>query len=285
MSDFQIAGVRLRLEMDCTPKTDGRFHPFLTTEGEPDYIIRVCQVEALPPIPAEVIHEEKSYRVHPDGRGGYIRSFIDAPLEDHPYAVVTDDGEQIRVDYLAEGIGCVSQITNCFFYPGFEELMLRKDRLCFHAACVDTPLGGILFSGRSGIGKSTQAELWCRHRNARQINGDRPILSQDGDGWRAWGSPYAGSSGVHVNESCTVSAIIMLRQAKSCSLRRLDPGEAFRTVWSGMTMHSWNGESVERTCDLTLALIERIPVWEFACTPDAAAVDYLERELRKEGHL
>ena len=277
-----IAGISIRLETD-QPLTIGEaFLPFLTAEDTPDFRAQYRQVEALSEIPEAVLHEENCYRVHPDGNGGYLRSFYDAPRDYTPYATARYDGDVIRVDYLEKGKGRIARMHNSFFHLGLEELLIRRERLCFHAACVDTPLGGILFSGPSGVGKSTQAELWCQYRGAKQINGDRPILSREGEEWRAWGSPYAGSSRCHVNENCGVRAIVMLKQAKECSLRRLDSGEAFRAVWSGLTMHSWDEGFVEKACDLALELIGTVPVYEFACPPDEAAVDHLERALRKE---
>ena len=282
---LEIAGIKIGMETHLFLQPEPEFADFLITDGNADFTARYHQVDQLPPIPAEILHEDNCYRVHPDGKGGYIRSFFDAPRDLTPYAVAVWDGSHLDVPYLEKGARCVSQMHNSFFHLGFEELLIRRDRLCFHAACVDTPLGGILFSGRSGIGKSTQAELWCRHRNARQINGDRPVLSKEEAGWLAWGSPYAGSSGVHVNDHCPVSAIVMLQQAEACSLRQLSSGEAFRAVWSGLTMHSWNEQFVEKACDLALELIDQVPVYEFACTPDEAAVRYLEQALRKEGCL
>ena len=160
--------------------------------------------------------------------------------------------------------------------------MIRKERLCFHAACVQTPLGGILFSGPSGIGKTTQAMLWEKYRGARQINGDRPILQKDADRWLAWGSPYAGSSDCHVNENCPISAIVILRRAQTCSVRRLPLPEAFRWIWMGSTVHSWDAQFVETASNLVMDIIDSIPVFELACTPDENAVYCLERELRKE---
>ena len=74
----------------------------------------------------------------------------------------------------------------------------------------------------------------------------------------------------------------MLRQAKECRLRRLGPSEAFRAVWSGLTVHTWDRWFLETASDLSLELIGAVPVFEFQCTPDEQAVDYLERELRKE---
>lgn len=282
---LDVAGLRIRMEMEQPLHIEESFHPFLTEGGDPDFRALYRQVDALPRIPETVLHEGNCYRVHPDGKGGYLRTFFDALRDDTPYAVAQYDGGVIRVDYLEKGVQYMEEMQGSFFHLGFEELLIRKERLCFHAACVDTPMGGILFSGPSGIGKSTQAGLWCRYRDARQINGDRPILSKDGEGWRAWGSPYAGSSRCHVNESCGVSAIVMLKQAKECSLRRLGSGEAFRAVWSGLTMHSWDEGFVEKISDLALELIGTVPVFEFACTPDEAAVEYLQQELGKEGCL
>lgn len=192
------------------------------------------------------------------------------------------ENNQVYVECLSSYGQHISEVQGCFYLLGLEKALLKYNRLCIHASCVDTELGGILFSGVSGIGKSTQAELWCRCRNARQINGDRPILAQSEEGWRAWGAPYAGSSRCYVNDCCNVSAIVMLRQEKQCSLRRLDSSEAFREVWKGLTIHSWDKSFVEKALDLTMDLIASVPVYAFGCTPDEAAVDYLERELQKE---
>lgn len=280
----KIAGLLLQIESDQQFAEESAFIPFMTEADIPDFEISYHQVDQLPPIPDKILHEDNCYRVHPDGKGGYIRSFFDAPRDLTPYAVATYDYPNgwIRVEYLEKGAHCVSEMHNSFFHLGFEAMLIHRDRLCLHAACVDTPLGGILFSGRSGVGKSTQAELWCRHRGAKQINGDRPILSKSNDGWLAWGSPYAGSSRCHVNESCPVTAIVMLRQDSECSLRRLNPAEAFRAIWSGLTMHSWDETFVTKACDLAMELAGAVPVFEFGCTPDEQAVDYLEASLRKE---
>lgn len=278
---LSIAGISIAVETDLPHTVSPAFQPFLTDISEPDFRVRFCRTDLLPALPSPVLHEDSSYRVYPDGRGGYLRAFFDAPRDYTPYAVASCDesSREIRIAYLEKGAHCVSQMRNSFFHLGLESLLLQQNRLCLHASCVQTSLGGILFSGNSGIGKSTQSDLWCRYRNARLINGDRPILYGTGESWLAWGSPYAGSSRCHINESCPVSAIVMLRQEKQCTLRRLDQPEAFRAIWSGLTMNSWNETLVERAVELTMDLIRTVPVYEFGCTPDARAVDYLEREL------
>lgn len=77
----------------------------------------------------------------------------------------------------------------------------------------------------------------------------------------------------------------MLEQGKECAIQRLNVSEAFRAVWSGLTINSWDKGFVERAFDLTMDLINTVPVYRYICTPDEYAVNYLEQELRKESCL
>lgn len=278
---LSVAGVTMQIETDHPLVENEAFLPFLVTERDADYRVIFKQVNELPE--ASIANPRDGY-VYLDGRGTFRRFFYETPYEAHPYAVSGNDASrtQIYVNYLAHKANCVSDLQNSFYHVGIESLMIRKERLCLHAACVQTSLGGLLFSGKSGIGKSTQAALWETYRGARQINGDRPILSKTNGIWEAWGSPYAGSSRCYVNESCTITAVIMLRQGAECSLRRLSMPEAFRAIWAGLTVHSRDRIFVETASMLAMDLIESVPVFEFTCTPDEASVDYLEKELRKE---
>lgn len=281
--DLKIAGISMALHAFQKWKAEAAFLPFVTEAEDPDYTVVFRETDQLPAFSETVLHEDECYRIHPDGKGGYLRSFFDAPRDFTPYAVAEYDHARgrIRIDCLPKGAHCVSELHNSFFHLGFESILIHKERLCLHAACVDTPLGGLLFSGPSGIGKSTQAELWQKYRGAKLINGDRPILSKEG-GWLAWGSPYAGSSKCHISENCPVSAIIMLRQAENCTLRRLRLTEAFKAVWSGLTVHSWDRTFIETAVELVMEIVNTVPVFEFACTPDLRAVEFLEQELKKE---
>lgn len=283
--DLSVAGLGLRFESDRPIGMEDRFRPFLRPNESPELTLHFTEVDRLPELPEELIHEDVCYRIHPDGRGGFLRSFFDAPRDLTPYALARREGDACTVAYLEKGAQCISSMGRAFFHLGMEEQLLRHGRLCLHASCIRTEAGGILFSGPSGIGKSTQAGLWCRFRDAQQINGDRPILSKDDGGWLAWGSPYAGSSRCYVNESCPVSAIVMLRQGPQCTLRRLRTAEAFRAVWSGLTMHSWDPAQARHATDLALELIAAVPVFEFTCTPDEEAVRHLEQALREEDAL
>ena len=280
---LRISGVGITIASTQPLPVTERFAPFLTEEGETDFLVEYREVPDLTAPCGEPVYKGELFWVWRDKDGSCSRWFSDGMQDNAFFACSRQDRkDHVLVDYSPIGRELVSDMGNCFSFSGWEMLLLQKGRLLLHASCVDTPLGGLLFSGPSGIGKSTQAELWRQYGGAELINGDRPILSRDEQGWQAWGSPYAGSSRHFVNESSSLRAIVLLKQAKSCTLRRLPGAEAFRRVFAGTTVNSWDRSSVQRVCELTEQLVSELPVYELSCTPDRAAVELLRAELERK---
>lgn len=269
----------MQLESDEKISGDPEFTPFETVE-DPDYIVRFRKVKELPPVYGKFIASCMGVEVYREDPYSIYR-FLD--IDRTPYAVSRRKaGDKIiTIEYLEIGAENICHSGGAFFHIGWEDILLRNGRLIFHACCVASRLGGILFSGRSGIGKSTQGKLWCSCEGARIINEDRPILYKVGGCWSAYGSPYAGSSKWHVNERTEIGTIVMLEQAENSSIRRLDKAEAFRRIYAQTTLENWNAKSVGHVCDLVEELVSEVPVYELACTPDRKAVDILKNMLTK----
>ena len=187
------------------------------------------------------------------------------------------------MEYLTGDQQFFSETANCFSHIALEEILLHFDRLILHASLVETQWGGLLFSGPPGIGKSTQAALWEREEGAVQLNGDRPILSRDSNGWTAWGSPYAGSSRCFVNRGAPIRAVVMLDQGTTCRLTRLPVAAAFQRLYAQTTVNAWNPAYVQRVCTLLTQLAEEIPIYHLICTPDRRAVEILRDRLQQGG--
>ena len=281
---FSISGVKLDIEVDKEVLMTKAFLPFKKEDVDSDFSVHIETVDELPTMSEYALYNGEFYKVHRNEKGEYIKLFFESSGIKKPYAISSYnvDTNSLSVKYLKKGERNFSNFQNTFLHLSFEEILMHHKRLCVHASCVDSSLGGILFSGPSGIGKSTQAENWCKYRGAKQINGDRPIITKDEMGWKAWGSPYAGSSRCYKNSSCLIRAIVVLKQTENCKLRRMSEIDAFKAIWSGVTAHSWDRKYMEMACDMTMELTQNIPVFEFCCTPDECAVDFLESELRKE---
>lgn len=278
-AEFTLAGVTVALQTPRPVTTTENFRPF-AGGGSRRVTVEAREVARLPELHTAPAFENIAFSVFPDG-SGYLRRYHDHKEHDRPYAVtrLLPEENRVRIDYLAGDDKFFCESQNCFSHIALEELLLWHSRLILHAAFVDTQFGGLLFSGPSGIGKSTQADLWVQHALARLINGDKTILSPEPFGWWAHGSPYAGSSRCFVNRSVPLRAIVMLEQGAACTLRRLPAGEAFRKLYANTIVNSWNAAYVACVCALLSELAAAVPVYHLTCTPDKAAVDTLKAEL------
>ncbi|MCQ2431960.1 MAG: hypothetical protein MJ175_05075 [Clostridia bacterium] len=278
-----IADVTFTLVTESPLTPNEPFDPFYSQSSADEEIIFVpTDILPMPEHSGLPLHTEMGIRFEKDNSGAIIRCHYPLSAPEQIYAVSRIENGRTVVRYLPEAAHRLKSIQNVFSHIGFENLLLAHDRIILHACCVETAFGGLLFSGPSGIGKSTQGDLWCRSQNAVLLNGDRPILAKNGTSWTAYGSPYAGSSHCHRSASVWVRAIVMLRQAKICRIRRLSQGEAFRNLYPQMTVNSWDPTCVDKVSALTVDLAKDIPVYELACTPDMDAVALLSQTLQKE---
>lgn len=201
--DFEFSDHVIRLECVREIEVNQAFKPFLVNDCQPDCTISFREKESLCFPTGDPIGAGVSFSVYASD-GAFVRCFHDDMNGGRPYAVgrINADGASETVEYLADSRAFFSETQNSFSHIALEELLMHRDRLIFHASFISSPWGGLLFSGISGIGKSTQADLWAANEDSEIINGDRPILGKADGTWCAWGSPYAGSSGYHVRKNC-----------------------------------------------------------------------------------
>lgn len=234
-------------------------------------------------IPKEqLIAQDYDNEVFREKDGRYIRLYREVNGKKY-YAMSRQvtKGKESVIRYLPEYEDVFCDMNQCFHLIGWEQMLAWHERLILHASCIQTEYGGILFSGVSGAGKSTQADLWIRNRGARLINGDRTILYKNNTIWEAYGSPFAGSSNCHLNKKTPIRAIVMLRQGENNTLKRLSEKEAFYYLYPMSTVYTWDKEFVNRIINILSLIVQEVPVYQMICTPDENAVKILEAELRK----
>lgn len=255
---------------------------FITSGGEPDICV---EIENAPDI------------VYPAGRKPdfeipYLRCFRDANEthrfyrrdweesgRDYAHLIYQNDAPDVlRLQICESRLNwSFQQILTCI---GIEELLLRHERAMLHASWIEVNGQAILFSGPSGIGKSTQAGLWEKYCAAHVRNGDRTLLRNVNGMEYACGLPYAGTSGICENASAPICAIVMLGQGKQNQLRRLSQTEAVKRLLSQLPVPKWNPEMISRAFDVAARVISSVPVYELICLPEESAVQMLENALK-----
>lgn len=160
-----------------------------------------------------------------------------------------------------------------------EKQMVDTGALILHSAYMCYEEMAVLFSAPSETGKSTQARLWEQYRGTSTINGDKSLLIRENDGWKAYGWPICGTSGICYNESYPIRAIVMLKQAKKNQAYPLKGLQAVREIMEQITINAWDSTFQMKVMDLLECLVQEIPVYRLECDISEEAVKCLENVI------
>lgn len=215
------------------------------------------------------------------GQGESAGTFFRSYPGKKPYAFVSRKAVRdglLSCDYLAGDERHMDYARNLITLMDIEAALLDFDALILHSSLISWRGTGIMFSAPSGTGKSTQAALWEKYAGAEVLNGDRAAVRKVNGVWRAYGLPYAGTSGIYRNESAPLKAVVVLRQAGENRIRRIQGAEAFRYLYRETMIHRWDAEFEKKAVNLLLNVIDEVPVFLLECLPDQGAVEILKAE-------
>ena len=278
-----IAGLNVLIEVPYTLHPSYSTSCFISSFQEAasyDLRMEIHPVEKLPDR-TDVSYKEarRVYVGEGDSAGTYFSSYPDIP----PYAFVSRGAVRegiIRCEYLPGNEKHMDYSRNLITLMDIEATLLDFYALIMHSSFVCWNGCGIVFSAPSGTGKSTQASLWEQFAGAEVVNGDRTALRKTDGIWKAFGLPYAGTSGIYRNESAPLRAVVALRQAKKNSIRRIDGAEAFGYLYPETMIHRWDPQFESRAADILLTVLNDIPIFLLECRPDRGAVGILKAEIQ-----
>ena len=166
-------------------------------------------------------------------------------------------------DFIAAYVGSGAQ---------FHYWLLRFGGMMLHASAIELDGRAYLFSGPSGMGKSTHTGLWqSEYPDARIFNDDKPALRRIDGRWYAYGTPWSGKHHLNINIKVPLAGICFLKRGSENSIRRLSPPEAVQRLIH-QTMRVFNNET---DLDMMLGCVERIateiPIYELHALPEPSA--------------
>lgn len=242
-------------------------------------VLRHCKT--LPESHGSRIWQSEFFRLFRSGEEQLIQTLDRRDGSPQMAAVFSERSEEValwvREDFPPE-LARMQQIWQAVSLPS---QLMRYGALSLHSASVLTGGGVLLFCGRSGVGKSTQAELWRGFEGAAVLNGDRNVLTLTEHGASAHSLPFCGTSGICCQYDLPLRAVVTLEQSAGNTIRRLRGVHALQALM-GNTLGLLPGDGVARW-ELFSAAASRIPIYHLACTPDQRAVRLLKTTLEEGG--
>lgn len=122
-----------------------------------------------------------------------------------------------------------------------ECLLTRRGYLSLHAAAVEVQGEAYVFSGPSGVGKSTRARAWEDAFAAELISGDRPLI--DVRHLELYGVPWDGKEQCFRNVHYPLKAICEVRRSGSAYIRSMDYAQRRKLLIRQCFMPMWDTET------------------------------------------
>ena len=150
--------------------------------------------------------------------------------------------------------------------------LVKLGGMMLHSSAVELDGKAYLFSGPSGMGKSTHSQLWKQcFPNAKIFNDDKPALREIDGVWYAYGTPWCGKDGININMKAPVQGICFLKRGSENQIRRLSKLEAASAILSQTIRNFAHPEQVEVLLKVIERLIDKAPVYELKCKPEPEA--------------
>ena len=136
-----------------------------------------------------------------------------------------------------------------------------------------------LFSGHSGMGKSTHAKLWQESYQVPLLNGDLNLLGTENGEPVIYGIPWCGTSGIFDIATHPLGGITLLSRAPSNFVTELSPDLQILLVDQRLISHSWTEELFDRNLDVIKKIAPKILICKLSCTKDPEAATVMKERI------
>ena len=193
-------------------------------------------------------------------------------------ALVSSDADWCKVTISATR-NMHTHIEESYLLNLLQGNLSKNKGFILHGSVIKYENEGIIFTASSGVGKSTQAELWKKYEKAEIINGDKAFIRCFNDEVMVYGSPWSGSSNIIKNEKAPLKAIIVLEQGKENKIRELKDLEKLCLFNTHVYYPYWDKKLVNLVMETINLVLKRIPVYLLSCKPEKEAVSITKKTL------
>lgn len=122
-----------------------------------------------------------------------------------------------------------SFLENNAIHDLLAEKLVDHDVLLMHGSALCMDGQGIIFTAKSGTGKSTHARLWREVFGDRvwMVNDDKPLLRMEDRAVTVWGTPWDGKHHLSRNAAAPLRAIVNLTRAEENRIEPMSKADAF----------------------------------------------------------
>ena len=223
---YKIVDMIFCIDTFCDEAMAGALRDYEVDECEADFCITAQMTDDTIPEPECKKLTERNYENWYSPCNGVYEFRLYEPAIDRFIVGTRIDMNNCTAHIDVADITALCGIEFAFFLYNavqdvFRVVMLFHDAFAFHASCVVYKGEAVAFSALSGTGKSTHTALWLKNypNDTTILNDDRPVFRFIDGKWYAYGTPWAGTTGINSNMRVPLKAVVFLERAAENSIR------------------------------------------------------------------
>lgn len=146
-------------------------------------------------------------------------------------------------------------------------LLAEEGGFLLHASSVVRNGRAFLFTGVSGAGKTTISQL--APEDATLLTDEISYIRRSGDGYHAYGTPFAGSlQKPGENISAPIAGTFLLDKGRENCVQSIETATAARFLLRNILFFAQDADLVNRVFEAALEFVSRVPVRRLVFAPD-----------------
>ena len=164
--------------------------------------------------------------------------------------------------------------TENFLYSGdFNRKIINFGAMLIHSSAIYLDGSAYLFSADSGVGKSTHTRLWLKAFGDRVhiFNDDKPVVRIYENEVIACSTPFDGGSGIALNESAPLKAVVFVERGEKNSVRIPELKEIIQKLYF-QTAHMVDAKTAaEMLTNFEMLIKSGVKFYTLTCNMDIEA--------------
>ena len=136
---------------------------------------------------------------------------------------------------------------------------------------------GFIFTGNSGVGKSTISSILRQNTNYRQISDDRVIVRKNKNDYYAYGNPFDFKIERVANDYSKINQLFFLHHSKDNRIIKLSKNEIVKRLFTIIILPYWERSLLYDSAKLLFDFSRQVQVYDLFFKPDVDVVTLVQK--------